>query len=158
MQGMMQPTQQQQPTQQANSQEAFDLAAGQMIKWLASDEGYQTAMTAMKSDPEKGMAMIIGRLLTMVVQGATFSGKTLSPKVVFQAGIEASRALSALAIKAGILTKENEKQIGEEAFFSGLAMFGQEVSNEAMTDDMRAEYVKLIDVVEQMAQGKGAQA
>lgn len=151
---------QKQPEQnkEVASQEAYDMAAGQIIKWLASDEGYQAAVTSMQADPAQGMANLIGRLLTMTNQSAYMAGKQLSANVLFQAGMEAAQAVSAIAVKEGILPKENEQQVGEDAFFDGLALFAQESEAEALTERSRQQFSQLIDGVEKMMANKGAKA
>lgn len=138
------------------SQAQYDMAAGQMIKWLASDEGYNATVQSLRSDPTQGMASLLGRLLTMVNQAAYMAGKSLSPNVLFQAGMEATKAVATIGMKEGILDKSNEAQIAEDAFFDGLAMFAQESQSEALSDESRQQFVQLIDAVEKMASKKGA--
>lgn len=156
MQGLLQQPQQapQQPQQDTGegTQEQYDVAAGQLIQWVASDEGYQVAEQALQSgDVQKSIAMLIGRLLTMMNQSAYLSGKKIPPKVLFQAGMEVARALSAIGQKIGVLDKQNEAQITEDAFFDGIVLFANESAEEALTPDDRARYTQLIDQVEQMA-------
>lgn len=161
MQGLLQNKQQQPAPQQPQeasaepsqgSREQYDIAAGQLIQWIASDEGYQAVEQALKTgQPQQAIARIIGRLLTMMSQSAYLAGKKIPPKVLFVAGMDAARAMSVIAQKLGVIDVTNEKEIVENAFFEGVALFGEEASSEALTESDRASYAQLIDQVEQMA-------
>lgn len=142
--------QQQGAKNNASGQEAYDMAAGQMLKWVSSDEGYAATVQALSGDPLQGMSSLIGRLLQMTNQSAYFAGKSLSPNVLFQAGMEITKALTSIGLKEGLLNEQNEAEIGEEAFFNGLAMFAQESQEEALTKESKQQFIKLIDAVEQM--------
>lgn len=151
----------QQPKQQAKqggSQAHYDMAAGQILKWLASDEGYNATTQALRNDPSQGMSNILGRLLTMVNQSAYMAGKQLSANVLFQAGMEATQAIAAIAMKEGVISKDQEKQVGEDAFFDGLAKFAQESKAEALSEESRQQFGQLIEGVERMMASKGATA
>ncbi len=158
MEGLVQGAQAQQAPQeqpkQGGGQEDYDMAAGQMLKWLASDEGYNAAVQSISNDPQQGMAMIIGRLLQMINQSAYMAGKQLSANVLFQAGMEATKAIASIGLKEGLLDKQSEAAMAEDAFFDGLAMFAQESQEEALTQESKQQFVKLIDGVEKMMNGK----
>ena len=151
-QASQQPQQQAQPEQSEGTQEQYDIAAGQMIQWVSSDEGYSAVTQALQAgEPQQAMARLIGRLLVMMNQSAYLSGKKIPPRVLFQAGMEVAKAISAIAQKLGVLDKSTEKEITEDAFFDGVALFGTESASEALTDVDRSRYTQLIDEVEQMA-------
>ena len=142
----------QQQGQSEGSQEQYDIAAGQLIQWVSSDEGYQAVTESLQAgEPQQAMAKLIGRLLVMMNQSAYLSGKKIPPRVMFQAGMEVARAISAVAQKLGVLDAQSEKEITEDAFFDGVALFGTESASEALTDEDRNRYTQLIDEVEQMA-------
>ncbi len=139
------------------SQEAYDLAAGQMLNFVYDERGIEalTRMIQTAGDPVAGMARLLGRLLTGTTQSAAMSGKRVAPPLVFQAGIEVIRAMSEVAQSRGLIDPANEKAMAEDAFYDGIALFAQEAAEEALTDDERQEYVKLLEVVEQMEQQGG---
>jgi len=151
-----QPAQQGQKGQQKRleSQEAYDLAAGQMLNFVYDERGIQalTRMIQTAGDPVAGMARLLGRLLMSTTQSAAMSGKRVAPPLVFQAGIEVIRAMSEVAQSRGLISPENEKAIAEDAFYDGIALFGQEAAEEALTEDERQEYVKLLEIAEQIEQ------
>lgn len=156
-QASQQPQQQAQPEQQDGTQEQYDIASGQMIQWVSSDEGYSAVTQALQAgEPQQAMARLIGRLLVMMNQSAYLSGKKIPPRVLFQAGMEVAKAISAIAQKLGVLDKSTEKEITEDAFFDGVALFGTESAKEALTDNDRSRYTQLIDEVEQMANQAGS--
>lgn len=138
------------------SQEAYDLAAGQMLNFVYDEQGINalTQMVQAVGDPAAGMARLLGRLLMNTVQSAAMSGKRVAPPLVFQAGIEVIRAMSEVAQSRGIIQPENEKAVAEQAFYDGIALFGQEAQEEALTEDERQEYIKLLEVAEQMEQSQ----
>jgi len=139
------------------SQEAYDLAAGQMLNFVYDEQGIEalTRMIQSSGDPVTGMARLLGRLLIGTTQSAAVSGKRIAPPLVFQAGIEVIRAISEVAQSRGLIDPANEKEIAEDAFYDGIALFAQEAAEEALTDDERQEYVKLLEVAEQMEQQGG---
>lgn len=145
--------------QQDGNREQFDIVSGQMIQWISSDEGYQSITKSLESgEPQQVMANILGRLMMMMNQGAYMSGKKIPPKILIQAGSEAARALSMVAQKMGVIDKSNEKDITENAFFDGIAMFATESAEEALTQEDRVRYTQLLDQIEQMAeQAEGQQ-
>lgn len=140
-----------------DTQEAYDLAAGQMLTFVYDERGMEalTQMVQAAGDPAAGMARLFGRLLMNTVQSAAMSGKRVAPPLIFQAGIEVIRAMSEVAQSRGIVSPENEKEVAEQAFYDGIALFGQEAAEEALTDDERQEYVKLLEVAEQMEEQGG---
>ena len=144
--------QQGKPQQEVNTQEAYDVATGQMLQLVYSQKGTEavTGYIEAAGDPGQGMAKMIGRLLVITVQSAQMSGKRLPPELIMQSGIEASRALSEVAQKSGLLDPAQEKKVTESAFFDGLALFATEASAEALSDDERKRYIKLLDVVEKI--------
>lgn len=158
-----QPPQQGQPQQPpqeqttADTQEAYDVATGQMLSFVYDERGIQALTKIMKAtdDPAQGMARLFGRLLMSTVQSAVMAGKRVAPQLIFQAGIEVIRAMSEVAQSQGILTKDNEKQVAEQAFYDGIALFGNEAKDEALTPDERQQYVKLLEAAEQMEQKAG---
>lgn len=158
MQGLMNkaPEEQQPQAQGGSGQEDYDMAVGQMLKWVASDEGYGATVQALQSDPQEGMAMLIGRLLQMSNQSAYMAGKQLSPNVIFQAGMEMAKAIASVGLKEGLLDKANEAQMAESAFLDGLAKFAQESQAEALTDQSKQQFMQLIDGVEKMMNQRGA--
>jgi len=144
--------QQGKPQQEANTQEAYDVATGQMLQFVYGPKGTEavTGYIEAAGDPEQGMAKLIGRLLVMTVQSAQMSGKRLPPELIMQSGIEVSRALSEVAQKNGLLDPAQETEVTESAFFDGLALFATEAGAEALSDDERKRYIKLLDVVEKI--------
>lgn len=162
MKGLLQRKQAQQPNQQQTAQpgeqggqQDYDMAAGQIIQWLASDEGYNASVQAMSQDPAQGIAMLIGRLLQMTNQSAYMAGKKLDANVLFQAGMEAARAIATIGLKEGILDKQTEARITEDAFFEGLALFAEESQSEALTNESKQQFLDLIDGLEKMMSNKG---
>lgn len=142
------------PQQSAKgTQEQYDVVSGQMLNYLYSDPGMDAFKTALSTqDPAAGMANMLGRLMVMSAQSATLAGKKIPPKVLFQSGMETARAMSELGQKAGVLTKETEAQIVEDAFYNGVSMFAQEATEEALTPSDREQYAQLLDMLEQMEQ------
>jgi hypothetical protein len=144
--------QQGKPQQEANTQEAYDVATGQMLQFVYSPKGTEavTGYIEAAGDPEQGMAKMIGRLLVMTVQSAQMNGKRLPPDLIMQSGIEVSRALSEVAQKNGLLDPAQEKAVTESAFFDGIAFFATEARAEALSDDERQRYIQLLDMVEKI--------
>lgn len=141
-----------------DSQEAYDLAAGQMLNFVYDEQGIQalTKMIGSAPSPDVGMARLFGRLLMMTTQSAAMAGKRLPPAMVLQAGIEAVRAMSEVAQSKGLIDKANEKEITETAFYEGIALFGAEAKSEALTDDEREQYAVLLEKAQELEQsGKG---
>jgi len=139
----------------ASSQEAYDVATGQMLTFVYDKKGIETltSFTKATGDPAQGMARLLGRLLTMTVQSAMMAGKRIAPEVIMQGGIEVIRAISEVAQSEGLLDPGQEKQVAEAAFFDGIALFANEAQEEALTEGERQRYVELLDMVEQMEQG-----
>jgi hypothetical protein len=156
MQGILsggRPPQPQQPQTKTveGTQEQYDVVAGQALTYLYSKPGMQALQTNLSTqDPAAGMANMLGRLMVMSAQSATLAGKKIPPKVLFQAGMEVARAMSELGQKQGVLTKENEKQMTEDAFYNGVTLFAQEAGEEALTPSDREQYAQLLDLLEQM--------
>ncbi|WP_020409799.1 hypothetical protein [Hahella ganghwensis] len=148
------PQQAQTPQDDTNgTQEQFDIVAGQMLNYLYSDEGIEGLQSVIKAgDPSKGMAMFIGRLLTMSSQTAVLSGKMIPPNVLFQAGMQLAKGMSEVAQKMGVLTPENEAQATENAFYDGMVQFASEASEEALSQNQRQAYSQLLSKLEQMEQ------
>jgi len=156
-QGAPQAQQQQSPQNQQSkqssegTQEQYDIVAGQALTYLYSKPGLQAFQSSLSTqNPSAGMAEVLGRLMVMSAQSATLAGKKIPPKVLFQAGMEVARAMSELGQKQGALTKDNEKQIVEDAFYNGVTMFAQEAEEEALTQSDREKYAQLLDMLEQM--------
>lgn len=143
--------------QTADSQEAYDVAAGQMLSWIYDKAGVDALTRLIQStgDPQAGMARLFGRLLMMTAQSAALAGKRIAPPLVFQAGIEAIRALSEVAQKQGLLDPANEKEVAETAFYDGVTLFATEAKEEALTPDEREQYAALLEKVEEMEQAGG---
>jgi hypothetical protein len=132
------------------SQGQYDMAAGQMIQWIVSPEGEKAVLHALGADLQQGMATILGRLLTMVNQGAIMSGKKLAPDVLFQAAAETAKALAAMAIKNQLAPQGDIGPLTKDAFYDGLAIFAQEAQGEALTPEDRQVYVAMMQKVEDM--------
>jgi len=135
-------------------QKAYDLATSQMLKFVYDQNGIDTLTQSIQStgDPQKAMARLLGRLLTMTVQSAMMAGKRIAPDLIFQGAIEVIRAISEVAQAQGLLDPKREKEVAEAAFFDGLALFATEARSEALTDQERQRYVELLDMVEQLDQ------
>ena len=141
------------------SQEAYDVATGQMLTFVYDKDGIETLKSSVEAtgDPQQAMARLLGRLLTMTVQSAMMSGKRIAPDLIFQGGIEVIRAISEVAQAQGLIDPAQEKQLAEAAFFDGLALFANEAQEDALTEGERQRYVELLDMIEEMeAQGVGA--
>lgn len=156
-QGQPQQSQGQRPQGGGNdegNQEMYDIAAGQILNFVYSEEGHQGISEALRNgNPQEQMARWVGRLLTTAAQSASLSGKRIPPKILFQAGMEVAGALSEIAQKLGALPQEQEKEITENAFYDGIAAFAQEASEEALTPQDRQAYVDLLNQLEQMEAG-----
>lgn len=148
------------PDQASDTQEAYDVATGQMLGFVYDQAGIEALTNLVQStgDPQAGMARLFGRLLTMTTQSATMAGKRVAPKLIFQGGIEVIRAMSEVAQKQGLLPKEQEKAVAEAAFYDGIALFAQEAKDEALTPQEREQYVALLQQAEEMEQKASAGA
>lgn len=137
--------------QVADSQEAYDVATGQMLTYVYDGEGVTALTELMQSGgPSQGMARLFGRLLTMTAQSAAISGKRLAPALVFQGGIEVIRAMSEVAQANGLLSPEDEAEITTEAFYDGIALFATEAKEEALTAQEREQYVQILQKAEEL--------
>jgi hypothetical protein len=142
----------------ASSQEAYNVATGQMLNFVYDQQGMDALakMVQASGDPQQGMARLFGRLLTMTVQSASMTGKKIAPEVIFQGGIEVIRAISEVAQNKGIIDPAQEKEIAEAAFFDGLALFAKEAAEESLSEAERQRYIELLDMAEQIeAEGGG---
>jgi hypothetical protein len=142
----------------ASSQEAYNVATGQMLNFVYDQQGMDALakMVQASGDPHQGMARLFGRLLTMTVQSASMAGKKIAPEVIFQGGIEVIRAISEVAQNKGIIDPAQEKEIAEAAFFDGLALFAKEAAEESLSEAERQRYIELLDMAEQIeAEGGG---
>lgn len=145
----------------ANKGEMYKICAGQMLKWVYSDQGMQSITEMMQAGgPEQAMPQIVARLLDMANDSAVMVGKKIPPEILFQSGIEVAKALSEIGQKAGVLDKASEKEITEAAFFDGIAMFAQKASEESLSEQDRQRFSQLIDLLEQVEAkaGGGQQA
>lgn len=148
---------QQQQGQSADKKEMYRICAGQMLNWLYSDEGFAAASEMLQSgDPQQAMATLIAQLLDMANDSAFMVGKKIPPDVIFRSGMEVSRALSEVAQKVGVLDAEAEKDVTEAAFYDAIAIFAQQASQEALTEQDRQRFLQLIDLLEQMEAKAGA--
>lgn len=148
------PQSQQSQQQPVESQEAYDLTAGQMLNFVYGEQGIEalTNLIGNAPDPAAGMARLFGRLLTMTTQSAAMAGKHLPPEMVFQAGIEVIRALSEVAQAQGLIDKASEKEIAETAFYDGMALFATEAKEEALTEEDRQQYAAFLQRAEELEQ------
>lgn len=145
--------------QGANAREMYQICAGQMLKWLYSDEGFEAATTMLQSgDPREGMARLIAQLLDMANDSAVMIGKKIPPEILFKSGMEVARALSEIAQKVGVLDEATEKDATEAAFYEAIALFAQSASQEALTEQDRQRFLELIDLLEQMEAQAGGGA
>lgn len=149
-----QPAPQQGAEQTANSQEAYDVATGQMLNFVYDQTGIEALTNLVQSsgDPQMGMARLFGRLLIMTTQSAVMAGKRVAPELIFQGGIEVIRALSEVAQAQGLIDPAEEQAIAEAAFFDGIALFANEAKEEALTPQEREQYVALLEQAEAMEQ------
>ena len=140
--------------QTVDSQEAYDVATGQMLNFVYDQTGIEALTNLIEStgDPQAGMARLFGRLLIMTTQSAVISGKRIAPQLVFQGGIEVIRALSEVAQAQGLLKPEQEQEAAEAAFYDGITLFANEAKEEALTTQEREQYVALLEQAEQMEQ------
>ena len=147
-------------TPQPGTQEQFDLVAGQMLEFIYSEQGLNVVHERLQGgNPVQGIASLLGRLMTTMAQSAFMSGHPMPPKVLFQAGMEATKAIGELALQAG-LPPEQEAELMEDAFFTGIQLFGQEAGEEALTQQERQAYYQLLEQVGQrkeQAQSQGGQ-
>jgi hypothetical protein len=143
-----------------NPEEAYNIASGQMLNFLYEDAGKEalTTMIQSASDPGKGMARLMARLLVTVEQSARLAGQKLPPEVIFTAGMELAAAMSEMAQSEGLLDKTGEKEATENAFFEAISLFANEAGEEALTEGDRQSYVAMIDQIEEMAAGQQGQA
>lgn len=140
--------------------EMYKVTAGQMLKYVYSDEG-MNAITEMMTTggPEQAMPKLIAQILDMTNDSAVMVGKKIPPEIIFQSGMELARALSEIGQKAGVLDEATEKEITEAAFFDGIAQFAQAASQESLTEQDRQRFSQLIDLLEQAeAKGNGGQS
>lgn len=143
-----------QEQQPADSQEAYDVATGQMLDYVYDQSGMGDLTKAIEAsgNPQQGMARLLGRLLTTTVQSAMMAGKRIAPDLIFQGAIEVVRALSEVAQTQGLLDAAQEKEVTEAAFYDGLTLFANEAKDESLSEEERQRYVKLLDMIEQLEQ------
>lgn len=143
-----------------DSKEAYNVAAGQMLNFVYDEAGQKALMSMAQAsgDPGQAMSRLISRMLVTTEQSARMSGQKVPPDALFAAGMEVAAALSEVAQKNGLLDQSNEAEVTEAAFFDAIALFGQEASEEALTEEDRQAYVAMIDQLEAMAAQGGQQA
>lgn len=154
MQGLLAQSQQtppQQPPkklkQAKESQETYDIFASLIQKFVFGD-AYEGIAKMLKSGQiQEKMAFVLGGIIDKTVNASVVSGKKLPPKVIVQAGMELARWLSEIAQKEGVLSKEEEKQVTENAFYHGMARFAQSAKEDALSPEEAQQYVQLLQMI-----------
>lgn len=149
-QSPQQPPQQQtqrKPKQAKDSQETYDIFASLIQKFVFGDAYDGIAKMLKSGQIQESMAFVLGGIIDKTVNASIVSGKKLPPKVIVQAGMELAKWLSEIAQKEGLLSKEEEKQVTENAFYHGMARFAQTAKEDALSPEEAQQYVQLLQMI-----------
>lgn len=163
------PQQGQQPPQQGQrdgrvdvdpeqAQAMYDALMQGMLGFLY-EEGLPMVREALQTieDPVEAMARVINNIMTTTFYALSQQGKTVPPGILFQGGMELSRAVGELAVKLQRLPPQGNGEAIEGAFMMALAMFGKTVGQNALTDQQRQRFGEMIRTMRDLKQKSGGQ-
>ncbi|MFC0268585.1 hypothetical protein [Kushneria aurantia] len=144
-------------TRPQDGQQQYDVLASSMLSWLYEDGLPQVEQSLSSGgDIMARMARVISTIMITHYHALQTEGRTVPPGVMFQAGMELSKAVGELAIEMGRLPREQAGEAVEAAFMAAIGRFGQMASDSAMTDEQRQRYAEMIRTVRQLKQRAGA--
>lgn len=155
--------QQQQPQADAGvdanpeqAQAMYDALMEAMLGYLY-DVGLADVQQALQAadNPTQGMARVIASIMTTTFHSLQQEGKTVPPGVMFQAGMELSKAVGEIAVKMQILPAKGNGEPIEAAFMMGLAQFGKAVGETALSEGQRQRYAEMIRTLRDLKQQHG---
>lgn len=156
-----QPQGQQQPQQgdprtdpdQELGQQQYDALVQAMLNYLYGPGAKQVEAALSHGDKIiERMANVISTIMLTIQHSLSAEGKTVPPKVMFQAGMELSKAVGEIAQEMGRLPKQGGGDSIEAAFLAALGRFGQLMQEGSMTDQQRQRYAEMIRTVKQLKQ------
>ncbi|WP_277810697.1 hypothetical protein [Chromohalobacter canadensis] len=138
-------------------QQQYNTLVESMLRYLY-DKGAQQVERALTQgdDIVQRMATVISTIMLTHYHALAADGKTVPPGVMFQAGMELSKAVGEMAVEMGRLSA-NEGEPIEAAFMGAIGRFGQLIQDGAMTQEQRQRYAQLIRAMRQIKQDAGGQ-
>ena len=170
MAGQQQPPQEPQPEQQeqqpdqqgsqdGGNQEMFEAVAEGPLNYIYSEEGLnsikQMLTASDEDDADDVISQVAGKLMVSQALEARNNGKMIPPSVMFALCMELINNLTDIAVKVGTVDQANANDVGEDAFFNAVSIFGESSEDLAISDQEREQYVKMVDEMEQLIQQKG---
>ncbi|MCD6006917.1 hypothetical protein [Halomonas sp. IOP_31] len=160
-----QPQPQQQPSQSdpqtdadpQQGQQQYDALVQAMLEYLYGPGMQQVEQALGKGDDiVQRMSTVVSTVMLTIYHALAAEGKTVPPGVMFQAGMELSKAVGEMAMEMGRLPKQGNGEAVEAAFMAGIGRFGQLVQDSAMTEQQRKRYGELIRATRELKQRAGS--
>lgn len=137
-------------------QQQYDVLVSAMLEYLYGPGMQQVEQALGRGDDiVQRMATVISTVMLTIYHSLAAQGKTIPPGVMFQAGIELSKAVGEMASEMGRLPKQGNGDAIEAAFMAGIGRFGQLVQDSAMTQEQRQRYAELIRTTRELKQRSG---
>ncbi len=132
-----------QPNVSPDEQKIYDTVVTGALNFLYSDAGFPSTIQKLgsfKDRPAFGIGHTAAMVLMSVKKSATQGGKTIPDDILFAAGQEVVGDLVEIARGIGIITAEQSQTIGEEAFYEGMKVWGQNMQDKGeITPEMQQQ-------------------
>ena len=115
----------------------------------------KASLESFADEPEKGIASIVGRMMSATALKARDQGGMIPPKVMTAIGMELINNVTDIAVQMGLVTEQESNDIGESAFISSLQVFGDTIDDLAISENELNQYMQVVDQIEQLMNEKG---
>lgn len=152
-QAQQEPQQAEQP-QQGNAQaeqQVYTKIVEMALTFVYSEDGREMVREGLElggAEIVQNIGNTVAKVLMRLVISANTAGKSIPPRMLFQAGMEITSAVTEMAEALGLT--DNAPGVAKQAFFAALTITGREMPEEIMSEQERAEVKALIEQVQQM--------
>jgi hypothetical protein len=154
MQPQAQPQEQAQPDQ-SGEQGKYEKLVTMMLEFLYSEQGVQAVKQGlqMPGSPSQNIGTIVGRLIQKAWMDVKEQGATLNPMMIVQATMELSQAVTEMASESGMISDDQQKQVGKEGFYTAMEIAGRDTPKELFAEGEREQFAQILQLIDQLDAG-----
>ena len=122
-------------------QHQYDTVVCKAMEILYDDNRIQMVLEKLKGGAQnisKEIGHTAAMVLTSLEQTVAQDDQEISEEILFNAGGEIVSQLVDIAVAAGIVSKEQEQDVAEAAFYEGLRLYGQNMGRDGRLGDDKA--------------------
>lgn len=141
-----------------NKQAMFEQLAGPKLEYIYGDglDDVKGVLEAGADNPAMAIGDLVGKLLASSAMNARDNGVSVPPDVMTATALELTNNVADIAVNMGLLGQDEASEAAEESFVTAIGTFGQIAVGNAIGEQEKQAYAKIVSEMEQLMSMKGA--